>query len=95
MTYSQVHHNLAGHMKVILYTKSHCGYCVRAKNLLDQLGVEFESINLDGKHDELVELVKKSGMRTLPQIYIGDKLIGGYTELAAMDRSGELSQLLG
>ena len=79
---------------VQVYTKSNCPYCVRAKNLLNQKGVAFEEINLDGRERELSELRARTGMRTVPQIFIGDQLVGGYTELAALESTGELDKLL-
>jgi glutaredoxin 3 len=56
--------------------------------------VPFEEINLDGKDDELAELRARTGLRTVPQIFIGEKMIGGFSELAALDAKGELDPLL-
>jgi glutaredoxin 3 len=53
-----------------LYTKSYCPYCVLAKDLLTSLGAEIEEIDITDSPETIVELVKKSGMRTVPQIYI-------------------------
>jgi glutaredoxin 3 len=80
--------------KVKIYTWTVCPYCVRAKDLLKRKGIPFEEINLDGRDDELAELRDKTGMRTVPQIFIGDRLIGGFTELAALDAKGELDALV-
>jgi len=71
-----------------VYTTAYCPYCVRAKELLKSKNIEFEEINLEGKDDERVALMKKTGMRTVPQIFKGEELIGGYTELAEMDKKG-------
>jgi glutaredoxin 3 len=79
---------------VKVYTWSNCPYCVRAKDLLTRKGVPFEEINLDGKDDELAELRARTGLRTVPQIFIGEKMIGGFSELAALDAKGELDPLL-
>lgn len=68
---------------------------MRAKSLLSQKGVQFEEINLDGRDQELNELRSRTGMRTVPQIFINGNLIGGFTELAQMDSRGELDRLLG
>lgn len=80
---------------VQVYTWSNCPFCVRAKSLLSQKGVQFEEINLDGRDQELNELRSRTGMRTVPQIFINGNLIGGFTELAQMDSRGELDRLLG
>lgn len=79
---------------VQVYSKSNCPYCVLAKNLLAEKGVTFQEINLDGKERELRELKERTGLRTVPQIFIGEKLIGGYQDLAALDVKGELDPLL-
>lgn len=77
-----------------VYTWSNCPYCVLAKNLLSGKGVDFQEINLDGKDKELKALRERTGMRTVPQIFIDDKLIGGYQDLAALDMKGELDPLV-
>ena len=81
--------------KVRMYSKKVCPFCVRAKNLLNRKGVEIEEIMMDGKFDELAELVAKTGMGTVPQIFIGDHFVGGYQELAELEQKGELDPLLG
>jgi glutaredoxin 3 len=68
---------------------------VRAKDLLNRKGAAFEEINLDGKDDELARLRERTGQRTVPQIFIDGQLIGGFTDLAALDSRGELDRLLG
>ena len=75
---------------VQIYTWSNCPYCVRAKNLLNSKGIAFEEINLDGKDKELKELQTRTGQRTVPQIFIDGKMIGGFSELAQMDSEGKL-----
>ena len=79
---------------VIVYSKNYCPYCVRAKNLLSKKNVNFEEINLEGKTDEMMDLIKKTGMRTVPQIFIGDYFVGGFTELNELEKSGELDKKL-
>lgn len=74
-----------------MYTKHHCPYCVRAKQLLKSKGISFEEIDLEGKDKEIAELKQRTGWRTFPQIFRGEELIGGFTELAAMDARGELT----
>lgn len=75
---------------VKLYTWSDCPFCVRAKNLLNQKGIPFEEINLDGKDKELSELRAQTGYRTIPQIFVNGQFIGGFSELAEMDSKGQL-----
>ncbi|MEL1250207.1 glutaredoxin 3 [Aurantiacibacter gilvus] len=82
--------------KVEIYTKMYCGYCYRAKRLLDSKGVEYEEydITLGGpKRAEMKE--RKPDAITVPQIFIDDKAIGGSDELAALERDGKLDGLLG
>ena len=76
--------------KVIIYSKDYCPFCVRAKNLLNQKRVSFEEIMVDKDPKLFSELKEKSGMLTVPQIFVDDKLIGGFTELAELDRQGKL-----
>ncbi len=79
---------------VQVYTMDYCPYCERAKSLLKKRGVEFQEIRVadddDAKWDELYRL---SGMRTMPQIFHGKKVIGGYTDLAAQDAKDQLASL--
>jgi glutaredoxin 3 len=80
---------------VKVYTTTSCGYCVRAKALLSKRSVPFEEIDVSGDDDKRAWLVKATGgMRTVPQIFIDEKPIGGSDELHALDRSGELEKLL-
>ncbi len=82
--------------KVEIYTKMYCGYCYRAKRLLDSKGVEYEEydITLGGpKRAEMME--RKPDAMTVPQIFIDDKAIGGSDDLAALERDGKLDGLLG
>ena len=81
--------------EVKVYTWSNCPFCVRAKDLLSRKGVPFEEIDLDGKDDELMALRKRTGLRTVPQIFVGETLVGGFTDLAALDARGELDRMLG
>lgn len=80
--------------KIIVYSMLNCPYCVKAKALLTQRGVSFETIMIDDWSDEAWdEWVKKSGMKTVPQIYVEDQLIGGYTQLAEVDAKDQLASL--
>jgi glutaredoxin 3 len=79
---------------VTMYSWDYCPFCIRAKRLLDDKGIVFKEIKLDGRNAEMIALIEKTGMRTVPQIFVGDHFIGGFTELAEADRSGKLDQLL-
>jgi len=76
---------------VVVYTTAYCPYCIQAKKLLDQKEVNYTEINLEGKWDELAALKEKTGMRTVPQIFINHKLIGGFQELLALEKAGKPS----
>lgn len=80
--------------KIVIYTKNYCPYCDRAKNLFTAKKATYEEINVEDKPGFYEELKKKTGMMTVPQIFINDKLIGGYTDLAALDQKGGLDPLL-
>mgnify|MGYP001619351560 CR=1 FL=1 len=81
-------------MKVIIYSKKVCPYCDRAKRLLQNKGVAFEEILIDGQHELYQELKEKTGHMTVPQIFIGDKFIGGYDDLKTLEDAAKLDQLL-
>lgn len=81
--------------KVLIYSQMFCGYCSAARALLDEKGVGYEDIDITMKPQLRLELRERTGRRTVPQIYIGDRHIGGYDDLAALDASGELDELLG
>ena len=76
--------------QVRVYTTRICGYCVMAKRLLKSLDIAFEEIDVSHDYEARHWLVTATGQRTVPQIFIGDQSIGGYTELAAMNRNGQL-----
>lgn len=80
--------------KVVIYTKSNCPYCVRAKDLFTRKGVAFEEVFMDDKPEEYLALKQRTGMMTVPQIFIDEQLVGGYTELAALDREQKLDPML-
>lgn len=80
--------------KVVIYSKTYCPFCVRAKKLLENKGVSFEEIMVDSDPQLFADLKQKSGMMTVPQIFINEKLVGGYTELADLESKGELDSWL-
>ena len=77
-----------------VYSTRWCGYCVRAKALLRSRGLEFEEVSLDDEPAFRQKLHELTGGWTVPQIMIGDDVIGGYTELWRLDRSGQLREKL-
>lgn len=81
--------------KVIMYSKDPCPYCVNAKRLLKDKGVEFEEIDLTNNLDEMNRLKNELNWRTVPMILIDGKLIGGYTDMKALDEEGKLDSMLG
>ncbi len=80
--------------KVVIFSKEYCPYCVRAKALFDDLKVPYDEIDLTDKMDSLDDLKRKTGHMTVPQIFVGDKFVGGYSDLKQIADSGELTKLL-
>lgn len=82
-------------VKVTMYCTEVCPYCVRAEQLLKARGVDaIEKIRVDLQPELRAVMVEKTGRRTVPQIYVGERHVGGYDDLAALDRAGELERLL-
>jgi glutaredoxin 3 len=79
---------------VTVYSSDWCPYCQRAKGLLAQKQVSFSEINVDDDAKFREEMVARSSRRTVPQIFIGDKHVGGCDDLFALEQSGELDRLL-
>jgi glutaredoxin 3 len=83
-------------LDIVMYSTAWCGYCQRARNLLERKGVAVREIKIDeDPQDRDTMLQRSGGRRTVPQIFIGDRHVGGYDDLAALDRAGELDKLLG
>jgi glutaredoxin 3 len=80
--------------RVTMYIAGWCPYCQRARGLMSGKGLTFEEINVDDDVKLREEMVARSGRRTVPQIFIGDRHIGGCDELFALDGSGELDRLI-
>lgn len=82
-------------MKVVMYSSGFCPYCSRAERVLRARGVaEIEKIRVDLDPARRAEMMQKTGRRTVPQIYIGDTHVGGYDDLAKLDRDDGLIKLL-
>lgn len=81
-------------MKITIYSMKVCPYCVKAKAILKQRGLAYEEIMIDDWSDEEWEAQeKRSGLKTVPQIYFGEKLIGGCSDLEAIDQKDQLASL--
>ncbi len=81
--------------KVVMYTSAYCPYCVNAERLLNSKGVvDIEKIQVDSAPELKVAMMEKTGRRTVPQIYIGERHVGGFDDLRALDLAGELDSLL-
>jgi glutaredoxin 3 len=80
--------------RITLYVTGWCPYCQRARGLLAGKGVAFDEINVEDDEKFRQEMIARSGRNTVPQIFIGDKPIGGCDDLFALDHSGELDRLI-
>ena len=83
-------------VKIEIYTKTFCGFCVRALHLLESKGVEFQEYAIDGGGPKRVEMIQRAnGRTTVPQIFIDGRHIGGCNDLYALEQDGKLNELLG
>jgi glutaredoxin 3 len=81
--------------RIVVYSQPFCGYCSAAKRLLKEKGAEFSEIDVMAEAGRRAEMVSRSGgRRTVPQIFIDGRHVGGYDDLSALDESGELDRLL-
>jgi glutaredoxin 3 len=81
--------------RVLMYSTGVCPFCVMAERLLAAKGVsEIEKVRVDLQPERREEMMRKTGRRTVPQIYVGERHVGGYDDLAALDRAGGLDPLL-
>jgi len=79
---------------VTMYSKETCPYCVHAEQLLHRKGVtNIDKIRIDMDPGELIKMIERTGRRMVPQIYISDTHVGGFDDLAALDRAGKLTSL--
>ncbi|HEY0516757.1 MAG TPA: glutaredoxin domain-containing protein [Solirubrobacteraceae bacterium] len=80
--------------KIVVYTADPCSFCARAKGILKSRGVTYEEINLSKDPTGRLELVQRTGMMSFPQIIVGGRLVGGFSELIAAEQDGRLDELL-
>jgi glutaredoxin 3 len=81
---------------IVMYSTGWCPYCDRARGLLERKGVAFREIKVDEDSAQRDIMLKRSGgRRTVPQIFIGDRYVGGFDDLYALDKAGEFDKLLG
>ena len=79
---------------ITMYSTRFCPYCIRARFLLESKNVTYTDIGVDARPELRREMMEKSGRRTVPQIWIGDRHVGGYDDLAMLEQRGELNELL-
>lgn len=79
---------------IVVYSTPFCGYCAAAKSLLQAKGAAFDDIDLYSQPERRVEMIERSGRRTVPQIFFGTEHIGGYDDLQALEDSGQLDAKL-
>ncbi|SBS35409.1 Glutaredoxin-3 [Marinomonas aquimarina] len=79
---------------ITIYSSNYCPFCFRAKQLLQYKQADFSEILVDGNHALRQEMMEKSGRHTVPQIWIGDRHVGGCDDLFALENAGELDALL-
>ncbi len=77
-------------MTIEMYTSQPCSYCINAKTLLKQKGLDYTEIDISMDTDKANEMIERSGNQTVPQIFIDGESIGGFTELAKLNSTGEL-----
>lgn len=84
-----------GKTAATLYSKDNCSFCVRAKVLLEQQGIDYELIDLTGDIDAQRDLAERTGRMTMPQIFAGDELIGGFEDLVLALRNPRVREAFG
>jgi glutaredoxin 3 len=80
--------------EVVVYRTPFCGYCFRVKHLLESKGVPFKEVDVSGDQDKRQWLAEVTHQRTVPQVFINGQSVGGFDDLARLNRSGELDRLL-
>jgi len=79
---------------IVMYSRATCPFCVAARNLFESKKQRWVEVSLDAEPDKRAEMIERTGRRTVPQIFIGDFHVGGFDDLNAMNKSGDLDRLL-
>lgn len=79
---------------VTMYSRELCGYCLAARRLLEAKGVDLVEIDATFSPEVREEMINRSGRSTFPQIFVGDRHVGGYSELSTLDHNGDLDEIL-
>jgi glutaredoxin 3 len=79
---------------VIIYTTEYCGFCIQAKRLLSRKNVRFTEVDVGDRPDLRTWIAKASGQRTVPQVFINGRAVGGFTDIAALEQQGKLDPML-
>lgn len=80
--------------RIEIYSKTSCGFCRRAKTLLEEKGLDFDEILIDKERGMRDRMIEETGRRTVPQIFVEGRHVGGHDELAALEDAGRLDQLI-
>jgi glutaredoxin 3 len=80
--------------QVVMYSTRFCPYCMRARALLEGKGVSYTDIGVDGRPELRAQMIERSGRHTVPQIWVGEQHVGGYDDIALLERQGRLDPLL-
>lgn len=91
---SALEHTIWSLMNATLYSKDSCSFCIRAKMLLEQNGVDYEYVDLTGDIDGQVNLAQRTGRMTMPLVFVGDELIGGFEDLVLALRNPRIRDAL-
>lgn len=92
--YTEIQHNPLHMYKTLdIYTKDYCPYCTKAKALLNELQIPFNDHDISETPEVIEELSKKSGFRTVPQIFLGDTALGGYSDIEKLHQEGKLTEM--
>ena len=81
--------------KIVIYTKNYCPYCKRAVAFLERNNLEFENVDVTNDEELLKPVSEKTGVTTVPQVFVDDEFIGGYDDMVALKKAGEINEKFG
>jgi glutaredoxin 3 len=84
----------SGAPQVLIYARQMCGYCTRARQLLSRKGIAYTEIDIETVAGARAQMQQRSGRNTVPQVFVGDRHLGGYDDISALDDAGELDLIL-